>query len=144
MTNRPRGQRAFTLIELIVVIGIIAILAGLLLPAVSKLRKTADIDAQKQEFQSIAGAIANYKNDFGKIPINDDQPTAPHDPSNPDPYRLMTLASALIGPGPAVTQYQPPGTSGLPVLAGDGSDDFGFRAVSQIFPTGVKPTVPAS
>ncbi|HEY1922028.1 MAG TPA: type II secretion system protein, partial [Tepidisphaeraceae bacterium] len=58
-------RKAFTLVELLVVIGIIALLAGILLPAVNHMRRSAQITGQKADFQSIGTALEQYKSDFG-------------------------------------------------------------------------------
>ena len=65
---RVRNRIGFTLIEILIVISIIAVLAGLLLPAIGAVRRRGQVAATVLEIQSLKNAIEQYKQKFGDYP----------------------------------------------------------------------------
>lgn len=65
-----RSRAAFTLIELLTVIAIIAILMGLLLPAMNAAKNAAKKSAAKSDLTQLVTAVKSFYNDYGVYPVD--------------------------------------------------------------------------
>ena len=71
MLLKSKAQSGFTLLELLVVLGIIAMLAGIVGPQVMKHLGESKTKAAKVQVEDFSAALDMYKLDMGKYPTSD-------------------------------------------------------------------------
>ncbi len=91
-----REKSGLTIIEILVVVGIIAILVGILVPALTMVQKTAKGVKQRAQFTAIDLGLAAFRNDYGEYPPSNWWDSLI--PNTPQDYcGAQKLAEALLG-----------------------------------------------
>jgi prepilin-type N-terminal cleavage/methylation domain-containing protein len=88
-TSESRTNKAFTLVELLIVISIIAVLAALIFPAVGFVKKKQLIGKATAELKKLTIAIEGYKTKYGQYPPDNNSNTATKYWVNPLYFELV-------------------------------------------------------
>jgi general secretion pathway protein G len=125
LINKPRQQRGFTLIELMVVLAIIGVLAALIVPNVLGRADDARITAARTDVGNVMQALKLYKLDNQRFPTGAQglnalilKPTTEPVPSNWKPY----LDKLPNDPWGRPYQYMNPGIKGEVDVLSFGAD----------------------
>lgn len=118
-------NRGFTLLELMVVLLILALIATIAAPQVTKHLRKAKVETAKIQVDALGAAIDSFNIDNGRFPTNDEALKAlverpPGLPSWDGPY--IKKKESLIDPWGEPYKYKVPGKTGEYEIFSLGSD----------------------
>jgi len=124
--NNKRTEQGFTLLELLVVLGIIALLAGIVGPQVMKHMSASKTKAAKVQVEDLSAALDMYKLDVGRYPTTEQGLSAlVEKPSNAKRWNGPYLRKVKVPKDPWIQDYRyaSPGQHGRFDLSSYGADD---------------------
>lgn len=141
MSARPHNPgrflaaRAFTLIEVSITIIIIAVLAGIVLIAVGKARRVAQLTGERQVLVALKQSITAFENDFGFLPplVHDNAGPSRVESNDPDPPGAWPSFSAGADSRTGPVDRDPIYDNQLQPVAVGGSRDATRREREQAF-----------
>lgn len=93
---RPSRPFAFTLIELLTVLAIVAILSAIALGGITGAKQRAHIARAKSELAALSAALEDYRRLYGDYPQTGDFAQAPLDPGDPPSMPAASTAQVKL------------------------------------------------
>ena len=126
MSGELRSEdKGFTLIEILAVLAIVSVMAGLLVMAAKGARKRADIDAAKAGVSFVAAKIDAYRNKRGDLPPDLGGPAVPAVTTEFEIYKTLDKWGFAVPPD---KQVDPWGNPYIIVLDRDYGAPFNMNA----------------
>ncbi len=106
-------KKKFTLVEMLTVIAIIGVLAGILIPTITISKRRAQEATAKTEVSSIVAAIKAYRQQYNKLPLkltkqNNNKPTGKVTPDEYVDFMEMLCGKNVSGTNPRQTKFLTP------------------------------------